>query len=370
MADMVRHSVFFRAETTDEADGIIAALKAKAPELNGKAFSFETIIPSPAELLSVTEGSELDKGYSFLKRHPDGIADHGEVPPSEAALELGRKALANEQRFGYRNRYEWNIAEWGCESDAVGPEIERTDNTHFVLRFATPWHIPLPVAAAMKKRFGDAFFLWLYSRTTDDIVPEALPDLLDEGFDVEDLSYPKWETLDEDLLIVPDPEDDEESDDEDDDDTDEDADDDSYDDVISDCVQESLIEYFRTQSVDETVADIAVRVAKAGFGVPLEAVEDFVWGEFWHHVKRHEGPFFCEANKAILRKDGRPTTVEEELDAWFANAADDVHQVFLEHGRDVYDTLCAIESWDKDEAYWLHYPLEAVEASWKRLGIA
>lgn len=337
MADMVRNLVFFKTETSAEADVIIDALMPKVPELKGKVFSFESIIPRPADFFSAAEGRDFEK------------------------------------RFGYRTRCEWTGSEWGCERDAVGPEIDRTYDTHVVLRFATPWFVPLPIVTAMKKRFGDDLFLWLYSRETEDFVPDAISDLLDEGFDIEGLTSPKWETLDfegagrlANTFSVPEDSDDEDADE---DDSGEDSDDDSYDDVISDCVQESLLEYFRSQSVDETVADIAARVAKKGFEVPLSAVEEFVWGEFWHHVKRHEGPFFCDANKAILKKDGRPTTVEEELDRSFTPAADDVRERYLDCGGDIFEALCQIESWDPDAWFWLHYDCSDVEASWRRLSI-
>lgn len=336
MADMVRNLVFFKTATAEAADVIIEALKPKAPELSGKAFSFESIIPLPAEFNDTAEGDDFEK------------------------------------RFGYRTRCEWTAAEWGCERDAAGPEIDRADGTHVVLRFATPWHLPLPIVTAMRKRFGEDLFLWLYSLETEDFVPDAISDLLDEGFDIEGLTSPKWETLDfeeagrlANTFALPEDSDDEEADE---DDSGEDSDVD-YEDVISDCVQESLLEDFETRSVDEIVADIAERVAKAGSQVPLSAVQEFVWGEFWHHVKRHEGPFFCEANKAILEKDGRPTTVEEELDRSFAPAADDVRERYLDCGGDIFEALCQIESWDPDSWFWLHYDCSDVEASWRRLGI-
>lgn len=195
MPNWTSNRVYFKTKTAKEAEATIARLNGNSKDPNAVAFTFQAFIPMPEEL-DLTDGSQLTTGYNFLKMHPDGIAGPGEDTPSEEALELGRKAIANEQRYGARTWFDWCSEHWGTKWDACSVRIERTDETHFILHFDTAWTVPRPIAKKLKSVFGKRLIAWIYHDEGDCSIPEDVEELQEEGFDVEDMICPRWERLD------------------------------------------------------------------------------------------------------------------------------------------------------------------------------
>jgi hypothetical protein len=60
------------------------------------------------------------------------------------------------------NWYNWNNQNWGCKWDANNAEIERDDDTYAVVRFETPWGVPLGIIEALPTKFPNLSFTWAW----------------------------------------------------------------------------------------------------------------------------------------------------------------------------------------------------------------
>lgn len=51
------------------------------------------------------------------------------------------------------NWYTWNIRNWGVKWDAGSPELERTSDKNLVIRWESPWSIPVGALEAIVQKF-------------------------------------------------------------------------------------------------------------------------------------------------------------------------------------------------------------------------
>ncbi len=209
-----------------EAAGI-AALKAEC--FTGGALDFDRIVPMPAEL-DLEESSTGSIGYQVLAGdwqtvagYP-WVADHGSFATREALirhfealdaaeenpelhyLALGRRYLANQERFGYTTWYRWRIAHWGTKWN-VYPHAEPLtvdEPCALELNFDTAWSPALPILAALTERYPALAFEMAYADEGAGFAGVASA----QGGEVEDASEP-WETVMADRLDRPPPDEDE-----------------------------------------------------------------------------------------------------------------------------------------------------------------
>lgn len=121
---------------------------------------FGSLYPMPPELKieSGSNGSIGEKvlrgerlGEAWLKDigsdDPKAVLAHFEREHPEC-LEMGRKYLANREKYGFPTWYEWSVAHWGTKWDLCDDtDAEFTDrDTAASLRYAfdTAWSPPLP----------------------------------------------------------------------------------------------------------------------------------------------------------------------------------------------------------------------------------
>ena len=124
-------------------------------------FSFQSIIPRPASLnipssSGVTNGiayingniSEKKKIEAHYATYPDGENELKEC------IRLAEIALDNLKKYGYKDWFHWNVANWGTRWDAYDTYVETTDD-EIMLGFKTAWSTPKPVFLKLAEQYPD-----------------------------------------------------------------------------------------------------------------------------------------------------------------------------------------------------------------------
>lgn len=162
--------------------------------LKGKDGLLAEFIPTPASLLETMSGSFGD---------------------SAKQLELERKQLDNIAKYGYKDWYDWQVANWGTKWDFALESVERTDPNTVQASFESAW---APPCAAYEKLCAmgfeiEAFYYepgmafvgkwsgneedyfddyYEYGGTNSETVREVIGEELDDYFNIsEDMS--QWE---------------------------------------------------------------------------------------------------------------------------------------------------------------------------------
>lgn len=133
-------------------------------------FDFNGIIPMPPEL-QITSGLSTDIGmaaYSqdyydknigpkcawWPERYPNVtdsksllkfLTDHKDENGNEQALKEGKQALENIEKHGYKDWYDWSIANWGTKWGAYDVKYIDHDDTHLVMEITTAWGTPTEI---------------------------------------------------------------------------------------------------------------------------------------------------------------------------------------------------------------------------------
>ena len=121
--------------------------------------------------------------------------------------ELELKEQANIEKYGYKNWYDWCVANWGTKWDVCEPELLETDSNTIKLAFDSAWAPPIEAyngllelgfeVDAMYNEFGMAFCGWYcdgtdqYFEYTSDTVG-SIPRDLDEQFGISE-AFEAWE---------------------------------------------------------------------------------------------------------------------------------------------------------------------------------
>lgn len=162
MPNWTRNSVFFRAETPEKMQEIISSLGGIDADGRECDFTFNNFISVPKEIID----TRLDPNN-------------------------GLHCMSDQE-------FEWRCSAWGTKWDACNVELERTDETHLILSFNTPWCAPAPVADAMRKHFGEALVAWIFLNEDDTLLPQGSEDALEAGFNYEDVEFSQsehWRSL-------------------------------------------------------------------------------------------------------------------------------------------------------------------------------
>lgn len=124
-------------------------------------FSFQTIIPRPVSL-DIPSSSEVERGIDYLNgdeavrmkikeqyaTYPDGENRLKEC------IRLAKIALDNIKKYGHKNWYDWNLANWGTKWDVCNPSVQTTDN-EITLKFETAWSTPEPIFKKLAEQYPD-----------------------------------------------------------------------------------------------------------------------------------------------------------------------------------------------------------------------
>lgn len=97
----------------------------------------QALVPCPEDLL-------IDKGY---------FADE----EKQAALEA--QGAANLKKYGYKDWYDWRVANWGTKWDLCDVNVNRVDDETVTLTFDTAWSPPIE---AYEKLLGLGFEITAY----------------------------------------------------------------------------------------------------------------------------------------------------------------------------------------------------------------
>ena len=90
----------------------------------------QALVPVPQDLLDTTAGSFGD---------------------SEKQAELEAREQANLAKYGFRNWYDWCVANWGTKWDLCEVTVTRDSDNHVTLGFDTAWSPPIEAYAKLEE---------------------------------------------------------------------------------------------------------------------------------------------------------------------------------------------------------------------------
>lgn len=134
------------------APDLLAKLKTQL-QTDEEAFDFNTLIPMPEEIKTITCGStttEIDGEKVRLSTWRDG--PDGPQPVNEQEL------IA---KHGASNWYDWCIKHWGTKWNASYSEVEE-DTDYLCYTFDTAWSPPEGICEALRERYPEADITWFY----------------------------------------------------------------------------------------------------------------------------------------------------------------------------------------------------------------
>lgn len=154
-----------RLTISGKREEIEKCLKAIGSE-NG-AIDFEKIIPMPLELKDVVSGTNLDRSMNLIKKEQSGeklspeeekFLEEKDFEEQTSNRENAALALSCLEKYGYRDWYDWAIANWGTKwnADARLDVIwisQSDDKAMCEIIFATAWSAPLPVIKKVSEMF-------------------------------------------------------------------------------------------------------------------------------------------------------------------------------------------------------------------------
>ena len=126
---------------------------------------FQKIIPMPEEL-NIEAGSRTDDGYKNYKQYKSGgITGELQKKREQYAREhpdcwkLGKRAYENEEKYGFKDWYDWCIAKWGTKWNAC----DASDAGNNTISFETAWDCPYGIFEELSKLFPDVSFEVCYA---------------------------------------------------------------------------------------------------------------------------------------------------------------------------------------------------------------
>ena len=124
-------------------------------------FSFQSIIPRPASL-NIPASTDVDYGISYIqgdvtkKEEIECLFNtfHNGENRFKECIRLAKIALDNIKKYGYKNWYDWNRANWGTKWDAYEPYVNAMTDEIF-LSFMTAWSTPEPIFRKLAEQYPD-----------------------------------------------------------------------------------------------------------------------------------------------------------------------------------------------------------------------
>lgn len=143
-------------ETRNEKDmqTILDFIKGEEQELD-----FNSIVPMPEILTKITKGHTTIDGVSYSNWIQND---------EEEARPLTKEELAECEKTGFSDWYEFAVNKWGCKWNASNVDVEEWSDTHVAIIFETPWSPPSGIYAALVEKFEDIADINLNYRLEDD----------------------------------------------------------------------------------------------------------------------------------------------------------------------------------------------------------
>ena len=69
-------------------------------------------------------------------------------------IRLAKIALDNIKKYGHKNWYDWNLANWGTKWDVCNPSVQTTNN-EITLKFETAWSTPELIFKKLAEQYPD-----------------------------------------------------------------------------------------------------------------------------------------------------------------------------------------------------------------------
>jgi hypothetical protein len=114
-------------------------------EIGNKAYfddiGYDTFFnPDPSGFLRVLERPEIrEHGIKTREQLMKFVKD-----TNPKSYENGLKINNNLFKFGYRDWYDWSIANWGTKFEDSDTKLVKQDPTNLIFEFASPWNPPIP----------------------------------------------------------------------------------------------------------------------------------------------------------------------------------------------------------------------------------
>ena len=128
-----------RVEICGEPDEI-KAFRKKAFDKDGK-FQFANLKPMPKEL-------DITSGFK------------GKGTPEQKELE--KQQAENIKKYGHKDWYDWNLANWGTKWDVEAYDDEPNEEEYIRLQFDTAWSPPIEFYTHIKADFPNLDISWFY----------------------------------------------------------------------------------------------------------------------------------------------------------------------------------------------------------------
>lgn len=145
MPNWVYNHVHIHADTKEQLDRFIRKTTKPRPEVEELPY-FES---EPSLVVVLKDSAEEFSFWNILR------------PKKKLWKEYFSTAGSND-KTPENNWYNWNNANWGCKWDANNAEIERDEDTYAVVRFETPWGVPLGILESIGKKFPELAFSWAW----------------------------------------------------------------------------------------------------------------------------------------------------------------------------------------------------------------
>lgn len=136
----------------------------KSKELYNKEFSFNSIIEMPKSLniesssiiehlIAYINGGEKPKFFDELKKEEQ-----------DKYINMAKIAIDNIEKYGYKDWYDWSIANWGTKWDVCDVDIcEGLDGENLFISFETAWSLAYNVIAKMAETHKELHFVVDYA---------------------------------------------------------------------------------------------------------------------------------------------------------------------------------------------------------------
>lgn len=154
-------------------------------------FDFNALVPAPLEIRDTESSSHADiglliltlegiiaSGSMFLQSQNDSIAllflklnapwlfKERDFPTFKdaanwlktdypVAVDVGRVSWLALAKYGHKDWYSWNIANWGTKWNSYSLQIIRQAENEGELVFKTAWSVPHPVISKIREKFPD-----------------------------------------------------------------------------------------------------------------------------------------------------------------------------------------------------------------------
>jgi len=143
-----------------------------------RIIDFNKIMPMP-ESLRITSGSNVDNAINVLTnnmaefskmldwqwvkelklKNAEEVKEHISKGLSQESIDEGKLAIENISKYGYKDWYQWSIANWGTKWNAYDQYIISENE----FSFDTAWSMPFPIFEKLSSMFPELTIIVTYA---------------------------------------------------------------------------------------------------------------------------------------------------------------------------------------------------------------